>query len=182
MSKFWKPEDRRIPRRRTYVQSILKMENASCKSLVLRWCTLILYSVGYRYLSPGLPFLCRIPGQAEQLLLLHHVSLAQDGKFFTPQRHLVKEGNAQTRAVGWGRREHSALTQLHSELQVPLPGPARGDIQRLRSHLKIKVKLTLVLEEKHFKEMDLKEVALEEKHLEKKGFQRERVHAHVQQI
>lgn len=177
MSKFWKPEDRCIPRRRTYVQSILKMENANCKSLVLRWCTLILYSVGYRYLSPGLPFLCHIPGQAEQRLLLHHISLAQDGKFFTPQRHLVKEGNAQRRAL-WA--EAGVSTALHSELQVPPPGPACGDIQRLRSHLK--VKLTLVLEEKHFKEMDMKEVALEEKHLEKKGFQRERVHARVQQI
>lgn len=95
----------------------------------------------------------------------------------------MKEGNAQRRAL-WAEAGLSTvpLAQLHSELQVPPPGPACADIQRLQRQLKIKVKLTLVLEEKHFKEMDLKEVALEEKRLEKKEFQRERVHAHVQQI
>lgn len=67
------------PREKDICAKYFKNENVNCKSLVLRWCTLILYSVGYRYLSPGLPFLCHIPGQAEQLLLLHHVSLAQDG-------------------------------------------------------------------------------------------------------
>lgn len=65
------------------------------------------------------------------------------------------------------------LTQLHPELQLPAPHAASGDVQWLRSRLKIKVKLILALEEKHLKEMDFKQVALEEKHLEKRGFQRE---------
>lgn len=175
MSKFWRPEDRCIPRRRTHAQSILKMENATCKSLVLRWGTLILYSVGYCYLSSSLPFLCHIPGQAEQLAPLNHISLAQDGKIFTSHHTLVKDGKRRAlprdtqRRMPWAEAGGSTvpLTQLHSELQLPHP---RGCVQQVRSHLKIKVKLILALEEKHLKEMDFKEVALDEKHLEKKNF------------
>lgn len=70
--------------------SILKMENANCKSLVLRWCTLILYPVGYRYLSSSLPFLCHTPRQAQQLPSVKHISLTQDGKFFASQHYLAK--------------------------------------------------------------------------------------------
>lgn len=162
------------------MQNILKMENANCKSLVLRWRTLILYTVGYCYLSSSLPFLCHIPPQAEQLPCLNHISLTQDGKFFTSQHYLAKGGKRRAlpqdaqRHTSWAEAGGSTvpLTQLHSELQLPPPGTASWDVpsQQLRSHLKIKVKLILALEEKHLKEMDFKEVALDEKHLEKKGF------------
>ena len=154
------------------------MENANCKSLVFRWRTLILYSAGHCYLSSGLAFQCHIPGQAEQLPLLNHISLAQDGKFLTSQHYLAKEGKCRApprdaqRCRLWAEAGGSTvpLTQLHSELQLPPPGAASGDAQRLRRCLKIKVKLILALEETHLKEMDFKEVALDEKHLEKKSF------------
>lgn len=152
------------------MQSILKMENANCKSLVLRWCTLILYPVGYRYLSSSLPFLCHTPRQAQQLPSVKHISLTQDGKFFASQHYLAKGGkcralprDAQRRAPrAEAGRSTVPLSLPHSELQLPPPGAASGAVQRLQSCLKIKVKLILALEEKHLKEMDFKVVALDE--------------------
>lgn len=73
--------------------------------------------------------------------------------------------------MGWGRQEHSAPDPAAIRTADP---PCRdtvfGDVQRLGSRLKIKVKLILTLEEKDLKEMVFKEVASDEKHSEKKGF------------
>lgn len=162
MSKFWRVEERSIPRSKIYAWSILEMENASCKSLALRWRTLILYSVGYHYLSSGLPFLCCILGQAEQLSLLNRISGAQDGKFLTSQHYLAKEGKHRAlpqiaqRHMPWAEAAGSTvpLMQLHSELQLPPPGAVSRDVQWLWSCLIIK--LILALEEKHLKKIDVK--------------------------